>query len=208
MAKATIISISPAPLKNANPSVVPPNIIIPACSDENKPVCVVIEDRKTWHYIPLQERGRPRIRWETIPAIEHAKSVVADHVRKVVSSSAHAHPGIIAVEGSITVVPKEILLELKKVQDVWKERVITHADDLWQKYRQRKFISDIAVLVARTLGLENEKEWAKIIVKDAKLTKNCPACYGVVHVDALICLHCRTIIDPKKYKEQFTALTS
>lgn len=204
MSKATIISISPAPLISDNPSIIPPRIVVPAAESESKPVTLVITDVQTWHYIPLVEgKGKKRSRFEKIDAYEHAKAVVSDHVKSVVASTSNAHPGIIAVEGSITLVPKEILLSLQNMQSAWKERVLKQADDLWNKYGQRKFISDIAVTIARREGLDKDKEWARTLVVDRKLVRECPACFAQINANALVCKECRTIIDVKAYNEKF-----
>lgn len=207
MATATIVSISPAPIKNNNPSVIPSEFIIPACVDLAKPVFFHMEDVKTIYYIPLQERGKPRSRFEAIAAYDHAKSIVSDYCKQVVASGGGIHPGVIALEGKIGQFDKDfqnkILPSLIEVEKKWEERLIIQSDDVWNRYQQRKFISDIAVVVARRQGIDKEHEWARSFIKDARVTKECPACMSTIPAAAIVCKDCRTIIDPAEYNKKF-----
>jgi len=78
------------------------------------------------------------------------------------------------------------------------------ADDDWNKYRQHKTISDIQRYACSFLKLE--RPW----LLDAEITaalSECPSCFEKVNPRAIVCSHCRFVLDEARYKAaQFASL--
>ena len=198
--RATIISIAPCQIIQSNPSLVPPDILIAACVDENKPVLHRVDDISTIEYIPLKEKGKGG-RLNPVSGLDYAKALVNDFLTSVIYSNPgeSATPGVIAVEGQVLVdkIPLDVMNSLKERQARWQDIVIKKTDDMWNKFGQHKFIMEIAITIAKKLNLE--REWAK--KSSESFMKVCPACMIPIHPLASICSNCRTIIDPDRYKK-------
>jgi len=198
MASATIISIAPCTIHQENPSIVPPEITVAACVDEDEPVFHIVSDVKTIEYIPLKEKGKGG-RFVPISGHDYAKSVINDFLNSVVYSSPSEDtcPGVIVMENKIDHVADKTLNEMKSRQSRWKDFIISKTDDTWNKHGQRKFIMDLAITIAKQMNLD--REWAKKASETEM--KVCPACMTPIHPMASICGQCRTIVNPERYKK-------
>ena len=83
-------------------------------------------------------------------------------------------------------------------QKAWFIRLVAIADDDWQRYGQHKFISDTQRYAGRTLNLE--RPWLILQQVESSLSV-CPACQVQVHPKAVICSHCRFVLNPVEYKK-------
>ena len=200
---ATIVSIAPCIIKRENPSVVPPEILVPQCFDENKPVFHHVVDVKTIEYIPMQQKGRGG-RLNPISGLDYAKSVVEDFINSIIFASRadDAMPGVTVLENHVSAIPEKDLKVLQEQQSRWKNIIISKTDDMWFKFGQKKFIMELAVVISKQMNLD--RDWAKKATDNEM--KVCPACMTSVHPMASICANCRTIINPERYKKFQSAM--
>jgi hypothetical protein len=198
MSNATIVSIAPCIISRSNPSIVPPDITIPQCFDESEPVFHHVVDVKTIEYIPMQQKGKGG-RLNPISGLDYARSVVNDFINSIVfaSSAEDASPGVIVVENHVAAITGKTLEDMQARQQRWKDIVISKTDDLWNKFGQRKFIMELAVVISKQMNLD--REWARK-ASDSEM-KICPACMTTIHPMASICANCRTIVNPDRYKK-------
>jgi hypothetical protein len=206
---STIVSIMPIRLSEDKP-LIPTHYEIPAVKDTESDVATLIVRRGSFKvYI---DETRPAL---IIP--EPADIVAAAICRDFKVSSSHfepetAEPGLFWIRGGYT---NEEVLEVKetkaplakarRLQNEWFKRLVATADDDWARYKMRKMISDLQRLACKCLSIERPWDIDFEIGKAVRLI-NCKFCRAEVHPEAIICMHCRGILDMARYKSEFVSI--
>jgi hypothetical protein len=201
MDKATIVSIFPYRIFQRHIMMRPTFTEVPACKDMNVPVC---------HEIGTYSYNRYVLDGKSIKvpvsALEQANGIVNTFRRSIFygSKTGNRLPGVEIVDGPIT--PEEFVekyrtrhREMIEGQLNWYNALIELADGDWSIKKDKRLITQLQVDAARRMNID--KEWAKDAITERK--ESCPACFGSVHPDAVICIHCRTVIKPEEYAIKF-----
>ena len=136
-----------------------------------------------------------------VPDETVAASVVDDYILGQSYTSDKERPALFWVNGEWSPVDfeKNFAKEIetaKQKQINWFKRLVTIADDEWQRWHQHKFITDLARTAAKELNMK--REW----LDDATdMTMKCPACQTYVSQHAAVCFACKCILDQKKYEK-------
>lgn len=195
MSKATIISFYPHALNEFRPCLFPPTYHVEP-SDGNLPQVLVVDD--AFYLVESPMESMPAIK-VYVKGLEVANSIVADFMGASLHADSAVGPGIFVVDAEVkagdvkALYPKECSAALERQRN-WFIRLVKHADDDWQKFRQHKMITDLQLLAA--LHLKVEKEWTMV----SKPVVSCPACKITVDPSAIVCPNCRCILQPDAYK--------
>lgn len=113
----------------------------------------------------------------------------------------NAQPGLFWVYGAwevpdIKAMYADKLALAQKQQTRWFGRLVQIADDDWAKYHQHKMISDLQRYAASALGAP--KEWSAPHIVAATMD-TCPACRSNIPAGALVCMVCKTVVNPEGY---------
>jgi len=194
--KATIVSLVPFPVSRSFPGCVPESFTVPASLDKETPAIFIMPDVKFSIYV---DSDRPPIK-QTADALQAANSLCHDFkMGQFLVDLGTCEPGLFAVEGEHDVesIRKNFPGELARAyrnQTEWFKKNVSHADDLWQRFRRRSMISNLCVDAARWLGLN--REWIIDNEIDAAAIK-CPVCFSTVNANAAVCGSCRAILRPE-----------
>lgn len=194
---ATIVSLYPLEIHEVIPFVYPSVYHIDA-SDGRIPKVLVVED--AFSVIPNPAGlDYPGIKIPQ-PAREVASSIVNDFKSASVFADEHAHPAVFWVDGAVT--PEQVMKSHQpQIQDAlmkqkaWFSKLVKFADDEWNRYRQRRSISDLYRVAARMLNLD--REWLDVDINQIA----CPACGTKVLSTQAICQNCRCVINAEAYKK-------
>lgn len=177
----------------SKPGLIPDSFTIPP-ADEKFPGVLYVADAKSHLYLD-HDRGTFAI---THQASQVAESIVKDFIQSQLGYTIDAHPGMFWVEGKHT--PEEILAKFseetkqaKAKQYSWFTRLISIADDEWQRYHQHKMISDMQRHAAKMMNLK--REWAETPIP-VEIIK-CPACQTQIPSNAIVCMNCKNVINTK-----------
>jgi uncharacterized secreted protein with C-terminal beta-propeller domain len=156
-----------------------PNIIVPETSESiARSIC---QDFKTGvpHYLP--EESEPGLTWT-------AGEYTADDI--------YNYSEIM-----------EKVDKARRLQNNWFRKLVSEADDDWNKFRQKRVISEMQRIAC--LSLKLDREWNIIQEIDAVIRyTQCKFCRAEVHPDAIICMHCRGILNMDRFKKEFVAAPS
>lgn len=203
---ATVISILPIALREAKPGLIPGMYLIPAAKDPQKDVEVLVVHRAKFPvYI---DENRPAL---IVP--EPADRVCAAIVRDFKVSISHfesnvSEPGLFWARGIWTKakVEAELVEELelaRKLQNEWFARLVTSADDDWERYHQRAMMSGLQKIACVHLKLD--RQWNLEAETNANLSLiKCKFCQADISANAIICMHCRGVLDVARYEKEFT----
>jgi len=204
----TVISVLPLRL-NENKPLTPANYVIKAVKDPQKDVETLIVKRG--HFRVYVDETRPAI---IVP--ETADVIAGSICRDFKVSSAHyepgvAEPGLFFVAGGYTneevLREKDIqpeLIKTRNLQNTWFKVLVSTADDDWSRHKMRRMISDLQRLACKCLNLERPWDIDLEVVSSVKMTP-CKFCRAEVHPDAIICMHCRGILNMERYKVEFVS---
>lgn len=203
MSKSTVISIFPFELKELKPGLNPGFFQVPACESYDRPVIFTVGSSSYNVYLG-EKRNFPVI----VESIRIAEAIVNDVINShIESNSDEAHAGLMAIEGEITaqllkVKYEEEMQELKDCQTRWFQKLVTLADNDWEKYHTHVSISDLQRKAVSMLNLS--RPYMDVIKSD--IPKLCPVCQDLIPVDAIVCKTCKAVLNAEKYKEfQFAA---
>ena len=191
--KATVVSILPYDLNESKP-LIPASFIIPkAKKGEIELLSIEHADRE--YYVDWQ---RGTIRIPESPEVV-ANSVVNDHIRASISTTSDARPGLFWIVGAYSRSDKQVVMqkfakdleEATACQIRWFQRLVKNADDMWQRWRQHRMISDINRIAASWLGVK--REWAD--TPDPNLNIECKYCTSLISAKAKVCPICHLILD-------------
>lgn len=108
-----------------------------------------------------------------------------------------AIPGFFWMPGHVMAEQIEAELDAaNKRQMLWFRNLVALADDDWQKYHQHKTISDIQRYACGALKLERPWMLDKEIVT---ALSECPSCFEKVNPRAIVCSHCRFVLDQERF---------
>lgn len=195
---ATVISIVPFPIMEFKPGLYPGNFDIPAAK---KNIPEVIHVGTSVYYVEVDVDRSIQIQ---CPPEDVAKALVDDYVMSnlAYNEEANCAPGVFWKSGRfdttdiITKFSRE-LDEFKLRQHNWFLALVKMADDDWEKTAQHKTISDMQRYAAKSLGLE--RPWIIIPKTVGDNFQKCLACAALIAKEAIVCPHCRCILDKTKY---------
>lgn len=196
----TVVSVLPFPISEEKPGMSPSVFDIPRAPKGGISVLKVggsiapvkIDDDRGSIYVPQD-------------AEKIANSIVQDFINATMCVELGlAEPGLFWLHGDLT--PEEVMvsysgeLELCRTKHLnWCKRLVSEADDLWQRYRQHKSITDVMRYAAEELGFE-DREWAKVMSARPISILNCPACGQECNKEAAVCHACRCILNEDKFR--------
>jgi len=199
VAKATVVNFLPYVISEKKPGLIPEDFLIPL-SDGLIPALLVVSDVRC----PIYRGGEQPPFNMTIPGEQLANSIVNDYISSQMGYDENSHPAVFWVLGEFTD-PKEILTRFKneiakakKKQNNWFHSLVKAADDIWQRYRQHKMITDTQRFAARAMGATN-KEWYSSPEPVALIT--CPACKTLVEGNAIVCKNCKVVLNAEEAKK-------
>ena len=197
---STIVSLVPRLVEEFLPGVNPGVYRIPAAKN-NIPEILIVTD--AWFSKYMLDDHWDRI---DMPSEMVAKDIVRMYSTSQVGYGPDAGPGIFVVPNKVltkTSVLTECAEELevaKKRQHNWFMNLIREADDLWARFHQHRMISDLNRDALKYLNMD--REWRIADFEEMNTKPKCPACYSILPAkDVPVCGNCKSIINPKKYKE-------
>jgi hypothetical protein len=200
MDTASVISIVPIAIKEVKP-LIPAEFYLPAASLE-EPAILLLSNGINDVYVG-EGRGQagPHRSVIRVPVMADAiaEAVVNDWVDVqygIVRPS--SIPGLFWAPGHVQA--KNLKAELEQANEFqmnWFKNLVKLADDDWQKYRQHKTISDIQRYAGNFLKLERPWMLDREIVLQLS---ECPSCFEKVNPKAIVCAHCRFVLDEERYR--------
>jgi len=205
---STVISILPIRLDEYKP-LIPTHYYIPACKDTNNGAETLMIERGSFRvYI---DENRPAL------IIPEPSDVIANAICRDFKVSSQfnqpgeAEPGLFWVRGGYD--KKEVLssnelkpslVRAREMQNEWFTRLIKEADDSWSRNRMRKEISDLQRLAVKSLALK--RDWdIDLEISSAVHFIKCKFCRADVHPEAVICMHCRGVLNMERFKSEFVS---
>jgi hypothetical protein len=194
MPTATVLSICPFETIEIKP-IARGYFRIPAAPKDDF-VLMYIEESSYIQRLPATEHNI------VIPVAAHhiAKSLVDDFVNTVIEATDEAGPGMMWFEIKVTreQVVKDYKDELKDLfakQIQWFKNLCQKADDDWNQYHKLGLISGHQKYAAQYLG--HAAPWlVEYNINDGLI--DCPACFSKIDARAVVCIHCKAIINRQK----------
>lgn len=206
---STVISLLPVPIDESKPGLLPTQYVL-------KSVKNPMEDLEVLHVFRARfpvylDENRPAL---VVPA---PSDTVADSICRDYKAGMGqyvegvAEPGLFWARGFFkeTDVRQKLSEELyraRTLQTQWFKLLVEVADDDWGQYHMRKMISTIQRRACDALKLDREWNSDREIAANLAM-KPCPFCRAEVHPEAIICLHCRGILNMDRYKKEFKEAT-
>ena len=195
----TLVSVSPRKIFEEKPHIRPSMYRVDAAPTDDIAI-LVIEDAIDYVYA-----GEGKHIDRIVLASEVAKSIIASHCGSQLVTNPNAQPGLFYVDGKLNKAEiktkfKAEIDEAKKRQRSWFINIVKDADDLWQRFRQHRVISQLHRDACNYLNMK--REWNITVDPDANIL--CPACgANLPHPQVTICGTCRTIIKPEEHAKRF-----
>jgi hypothetical protein len=197
--KASVISIFPMDITEKKVTLQPATFFVPMGTPD-KPSITLIGGASWWRDIqpdePLLEIPQP--------ASLVAQSVVEDYVIGILGySKEERQPGLFWLPGVVTEAElktkyKNELAKSDRLQKAWYMELIKMADAIWARTNGNPIaIADLMRIAAKQT--QTERAWTRDFSM-VEMTK-CPACGAPRNPEFPICGACKTVVDPKKYKE-------
>lgn len=210
MDSASVISIVPIAINERKPMLPAEFRFLPARVEEpfilllGKGINDIYVGEGRGHYGPDRSVIRVPIDAEVV-----AESIVTDWVDVQYGiMKPHAVPGLFWMPGEVTIeqlIGSEELQRADHYQLNWFKNLVKLADDDWNKYRQHKTISDIQRYAAGFLKLE--RPWL-LDTEIVQAMSECPSCFEKVNPRAIVCSHCRFVLDKPRYdRAQFSQVS-
>lgn len=204
MAKVTVVSCVPRAINENMPHIVPSNYSIPKVEKLGDFNLLVIDNAKDFVY---QGEGNH------IERVVFAEDVAKNLIRMVsgsqLSTGPEAFPGLFIVSKEVTNKQiirdeyKEQLEQALEKQRRWFGNLVNDADDIWNRFRNLRMISELQRDACNHLNLK--REWnVSIKFEDDPNALLCPACgANLPHKEVTICGVCRVIIKPEEHTKRF-----
>lgn len=198
-AGATIVSLLPFRFFQEAPGLYPVSQFFAEAAKKGEMEIIHVEPG--WFNVYVDhERGNIRVN-QSAEAIAEAITNDAKASKPYGVVPGQAEPGIFMLPGKLTKEQitknhKDVLDARRALQDAWFLNLIAEADDLWNKYKSHRMISDTCRLAAKMLG--QDREWNIETTVENQTT--CPACTTKVPTRAVVCPSCRCILDEAKFK--------
>lgn len=199
MATATIVSIVPREIDERLAEITPNRFVIPACKAGDIEILHVPDG---FYYKYMLDGKSDRIE---ASGLSLANDVVRMYSTSQLNYRPDAKPGLFTLDGEwskeqIKKDHADKIVTARKFQFTWFMSMIKEADDLWAKYHSHKMISDLHRASLEYMNLN--RDWKIPSYEDESTKPICPACGSVLlKADAPVCATCKSIINPKKYKE-------
>ena len=189
--KSTVFSICPFAVNEFKPGLYPGHFIIPGCLDDTKPERIVCGSSD--HLVSVA--GRKESLRVTTPSFEVARSVVVDFLDGQLFSTPDSHPGIMWLQGDISLDEfkskhADKYKQMKDSQRAWFVLVVKKTQDDWNRYHTSRVVTDIARFAVRALGMEIP-EWMSVD-QMGKEPLRCPACGTINDPNNAWCVNCIT----------------
>lgn len=196
--KSTVVSLCPFPILARKDTIYPvQNFIVPKMI-AGVPGLLHVDDGHRFVYLD-EDRGNIKV---PVMSAEIAAAIVNDYCgSQLYTSLPNIAPGIFYIAGEVNFDQIKTLhkdkLEAAVIRHkAWLEVLVRKADESWSKVRNHALITDIQRLAAKVIGVS--PEWMEITI--AQTSKRCPACTETVKDEAVICPHCKFILNAEKYK--------
>lgn len=148
-----------------------------------------------------------------IQRVVFAEEVAANLARMVTGSQLcigeDAGPGVFFVAGKQSkdqiIKNHSTELAVARIRQLkWYKNLVKDADDVWNKFRQHRMISDLHRFAAGALKLN--REWM-LVIDDEFDQLDCPACgKKLPNKEVTVCAECKTIIKPEEHAKKFGQL--
>lgn len=189
---ATVVNFAPYAFDERKPGLIPGSFTVPQGVD-GLPGILHVADSK----FDVYAGNGTTIRVST-PPHEVARSIVEDHIDGILEVvKGVAQPGIFWVPGRVDELgimeryPKQVH-DANVQQQAWFQKLVSQADDDWQRYRQHKMISGLHKKAAKALKLD--REW--LLDREVeKALSECPACFSKVNPKAAFCWNCKVVLN-------------
>lgn len=196
----TVVSLVPFDIREEKPGLIPNSFFIPA-SDMKFPQVSKVGTAR--HYVYLdQDRGHLAVR---TPSTEVAAAIVRDYVTSQAKVDTDSQPALFWLPEDLTGTDvlknhRDLVIEALEKQSKWFTRICQQADDDWQRYHLNTVVSDVQRKMAQILGWNPEQhQWMSPNL--TSVGSRCPACGEMAMMGAIICSHCRCILDRERYSE-------
>lgn len=199
---STIISLLPVAVEESKPGLLPGFYYIPPVKDVKTDVEVLQVFRARFPvYI---DESRPSI-IVPAPSDQVSMAIVRDFKVGITGYVAGiSEPGLFWVPDKFT--KARALAELqtqigeaRRLQFKWFEKLVSLADDDWQRYHARRMVSSLQRKACDLLGLD--RDWnitIEIAAAAALEMMPCKFCRAQIHRDASVCQFCSGIVDMAK----------
>ena len=194
---STVFSIAPFELNETKPGLYPGNFQLPACTDQKKPLRLLV--KSSVNLMTIGGKRRP-IPTDTASAVV-AASIVNDCISAQLYSGPGCGPGLCWLPGDVSI--ETFLKDYKDIYDAlivqqkrWFIARCKHVDDEWARHKTHRVASDIDRFAARTLGLN--PEW--IQADDVFSFNKCGACGTMNDKDNAICSNCFNVLNADRAK--------
>lgn len=206
----TVVSCMPFPVHKTIPHVNPGFHHIPEVKDVWKECEIYHVGPAVCHWYSGNEQGPNGDGWiqRTMLSQEIAEAIVRDEIVSCINVvMGFAQPAITFFIGQVS--KQEVVLKyhekldaIRELQKNWFKELVNQADIDFAKIGSPGVVSDLQRKAAKALNLR--REWD--IDMQIANAMQCPACNAVVSPSAVVCTHCRYILDEKlwsKMKDRF-----
>lgn len=197
---ATVVSIMPIAICERKSGLIPMEFKLDPCKDPFDPSTLLIKNVQIRRYLE---------KWEVVLVPEEsdivANSICQDYCKAEWAVDEDGKPGIFWVKGAqdsediVNTVDFEMALEK---QNVWFNRLVKIADDVWKKKELHQLVPESARVAARALKIL--RPW--ILDVDHDSFRECLFCISTIPKRAVICPNCKSILDSNVYKERMRSL--
>lgn len=199
---STVISFLPVAIDEDKPGLIPGKYQIAAVSDPMKDYNILNVIRA--EFPVYLDENRPSLRVPS-PSDIVADSICRDYRTAIgYVENGIAEPGLFWIAGQwlkadILDKNKDLFTHRRQMQVEWFKRLVDAADDEWAKNRMRRMISTLQKLACKAIGLEREWMTDIEVAHNLSLVK-CKFCRADIDPEALVCPHCRSVLDVKKFE--------
>lgn len=195
MSQYSIVSLYPAVIKERKRSIYPSEFLLPAAPRGGVSV-TLLDDLYTRKIYQMDGKSLT----VDVKLKEVAEAVCNDFLNSLILVSVGCKPGLFCMEGTYKAdeVMDKFSAEVKKqagYQRAWFERLVNRADDDWKQSGLHKNITGLQRMACDQLGLN--KEWN--IDLSTQVTVRCPFCTLIIPQSAVVCHHCRQVVDPVRH---------
>ena len=196
--KSTIVSSIPMAIDEQKIGIIPTGYRIPAATEENPIQTLLLSGAKYGLYT-----GNENNEWIYLPvdSMELANAICNDFCSALPEISINRRPAVFPLDGEVSAEDVashygSVYDEAMEKQIGWFKRLVSIADDEWQKFRQHRMISNLQRTAVDYLGLE--REWRNAVTPSELM--RCPACASTCIPNVVVCANCRCVLDAERFK--------
>lgn len=201
-ARGTIVSLFPVAMKDEyKPDLVPSHFVINAGDPKLMKLGLTHVDSVRRRVFLGWDRGG--YTFVLTPASELCDSLINDFLNSTIEVTPDAKPALMWVPGILDeeTIKSKYKDEIKEIYDNqvrWFTRLVEVADDMWEKSRTHRSITDIQKYAAQFLNQDREWLLARR-VQEAQTLATCPVCTAKISPSAMVCFNCKEVVKPAEY---------